>query len=318
MVRRLDAGTGSTPAQALRRPGDDGSVQRWRRRSRRRGALLALLLPLLLAACAGGGQIPEDHYYRLLAAAVPQHLAAPALAGTLKVEPIETFGIYRERAILFARSDDPADLRQHNYHYWIDSPTRLIRDQLVDYLRASGIAGTVAGAQVGLRGDIRLRLTLKDFERIIHSDGTVSAKVRLDAVITDATNRPLRIASYRRDEPAEDGTMSASVAAFGHALSGIYAGLLQDLLSLAPGTGPASRSPRLDDRQGAARRTGVQRLHFPHHSTLSFRQGALNPQANVQFRHKMPTQQDMERQQIRKSRHRGRDATAMPWPVAAC
>jgi ABC-type uncharacterized transport system auxiliary subunit len=225
----------------IRRRHDDDAVARTRGRPRRQGHLLALLLPLLLAACAGGGPIPEDHYYRLLAAAAPQHMKAPAIAGTLKVEPIETFGIYRERAILFARSDDPADLRQHNYHYWIDTPTRLIRDQLVDYLRASGIAGTVAGAQIGLRGDIRLRLTLKNFERIIHTDGTVSVKVRLDAVITDASNRPLKIDSYRRDEPAEDGTMGASVAAFNRALSAIYGQLLQDLHRPAPGIDPAGQ-----------------------------------------------------------------------------
>jgi ABC-type uncharacterized transport system auxiliary subunit len=209
-------------------------------RSCRRRPLLVLLLPLLLAACAGGGPVPEDHYYRLLAPPAPPALAAPAIVGTLTVAPVETFGIYRERAILFTRSDDPADLRQHYYHYWIDTPTRLIRDQLVDYLRKSGIARTVSGAELGLRGDIRLRLMLKNFERILHPDGKVSVKVRLDAVITDAANRPLKIASHHRDEPAGDDTMPASVAAFDRALGDIYAEILKDLHALASERHPAS------------------------------------------------------------------------------
>jgi ABC-type uncharacterized transport system auxiliary subunit len=193
---------------------------------------LLLLLPLLLTACATGEPIPEDQFYRLVAPAAPTRLAKPAIRGTLKVEPIKTFGIYQERPMLYTRSDDPAGLKQLHYHYWIDTPTRLIRDQLVDFLRGSGIAGTVAGSQIGLKGDIRLRLELKNFERVIHPMGAVSVKVRLDAVITDASNRPLKITRYLREPKAADASIAASVLAFNQALGGIYGQLLQDLLAL--------------------------------------------------------------------------------------
>lgn len=201
---------------------------------RQRTSALWLLLPLLIAACATGEPIPEDHYYRLIAPVAPARLAEPAIPGTLKVEPIETFGIYRERAMLYARSDNPAGLGQHHYHYWIDTPSRLIRDQLVDYLRKSGVADTVAGAQIGLRGDLRLHLELKNFERVIHPSGAVSVKVRLDAVITDPSERPLKIASYLREPQADDASIAASVDAFNRALEGIYGQLLKDLITLRP------------------------------------------------------------------------------------
>lgn len=198
------------------------------------GYRLCLLLPLLLSACATTEPIPEDQFYRLAVAESPKHLAAPVIPGTLKVEPIETFGIYRERPLLYTRSDDPAQLRQYHYHYWIDMPARLIRDQLVGYLRSSGVASIVAGAQIGVPGEVRIHLELKNFERVLHPSGGVSVKVRLDAVITDRADHPLKIASYLRDSPVEEGSMTGSVAAFDRALGGIYGQLLNDLLALWP------------------------------------------------------------------------------------
>ena len=191
-----------------------------------------LLLPLLMAACATPAPVPEDQFYRLIGPAAPAHLAKPTIPGTLKIEPIKTFGIYRERAILYSQSDQPARLSQHHYHHWIDTPTRLIREQLTDYLRESGVAETVAGSQIGLSGDIRLNLELKQFERVLHPAGDVSVGVRLDAVIMDRSNKPLKIASYRSEPPAEDSSVTASVAAFNQALEAIYRQLLEDLQTL--------------------------------------------------------------------------------------
>jgi ABC-type uncharacterized transport system auxiliary subunit len=193
---------------------------------------LLLGLCLLLTACATPEPIPEDQFYRLVSPGEPVRLANPAIKGTLKVEPIKTFGIYRERAILFSHSDQPESLKQHHYNHWIDTPTRLIRDQLVDYLRARGVAGTVAGAQIGLNGDIRLYLELKNFERVIHPTDDVSVKVRLDAVITDKSNRPLKITSYLSEIPAGESSVAASVAAINQALSEIYRRLADDLTAL--------------------------------------------------------------------------------------
>jgi len=200
--------------------------------SRHRISGLLFGLCLLLTACATPEPVPQDQFYRLVGPASPARLATPTIEGTLKVEPIKTFGIYRERAILYSQSDQPESLRQHHYHHWIDTPTRLIRDQLVDYLREYGVAGTVAGSQIGLSGDLRLHLELKNFERVIHPDGGVSVKVRLDAVITDKSNRPLKIASYLSETPAGNNTVAASVAAINQALSEIYRQLADDLTTL--------------------------------------------------------------------------------------
>ncbi|MCU7916479.1 MAG: membrane integrity-associated transporter subunit PqiC [Candidatus Thiodiazotropha sp. (ex Gloverina cf. vestifex)] len=191
--------------------------------------VFALFWCLLLTACATSEPIPEDHFYRLLSPSNPTLLEKPIIDGVLKVESIKSFGIYRERAILFSRSDSPETLKQHHYHH---SPTRLIRDQLVDYLRKRTIAETVAGAQIGMKSDIRLHLELKHFERVLHPSGSVSVKVRLDAMIAGKSNRPLKIASYLQEPMAENSSIAASVAAINLALVEIYRKLVEEMRHL--------------------------------------------------------------------------------------
>ncbi len=194
--------------------------------------LPALLLLLLLNACTTTPPAPEDHYYRLITSELPQPSTSPTIPGVLKIDPINSYGIYRERALLYTLEAQPEALQQHRYHYWIDTPTRLIRDQLVDFLRASGVAGSIAGSQVSLRGDLRLKLTLTRLERVVHTGQRVRVRVALDAVITSADGKPVKITDYARETPATDASIPASVAAINLALNGIYFELLEDLRAL--------------------------------------------------------------------------------------
>ncbi|MEJ2694920.1 MAG: ABC-type transport auxiliary lipoprotein family protein, partial [Candidatus Thiodiazotropha sp.] len=158
--------------------------------------------------------------------------AAPVIPGVLKIAPIKSYGIYRERALLYSRETDPHGLQQHRYHYWIDTPTRLIRDQLIEFLRASGVAGGIAGSQASLSGDLRLKLTLKQLERVIHTDRQVSVKVALDALIATADGRTLKITGYTHETAATDASIPASVSAIDQTLNRIYFEILGDLQTL--------------------------------------------------------------------------------------
>jgi ABC-type uncharacterized transport system auxiliary subunit len=190
---------------------------------------LGALLSLLITACASTPPVPNDHYYRLSAIAPPQTIATPAISGVLKIEPIKSYGIYRERALLYTQTDHPEQLQQYRYHYWIDTPSRLIRDQLVEFLRASGIAEGVAGSQLPVSGDLRLKLALKAFERVINPTGPDRVRVALDALLTNTEGQPLRIVSYQREAELDHASIAASVIAINHVLNQIYLELLNDL-----------------------------------------------------------------------------------------
>jgi ABC-type uncharacterized transport system auxiliary subunit len=192
---------------------------------------LFLLPLLLLSACAATPPAPEDHYYRLIVSDMPTANATVTIPGVLKIDAIKAYGIYRERALLYSEQAHPEALQQHHYHYWIDTPTRLIRDQLVDFLRASHVAEQVAGAQVALSGDLRLRLTLKKFERVVSVTGGAGVRVALDGVITSADGKPIKIVSYSRELPIKENSITASVTAFSQALNEIYFEVLKDLRS---------------------------------------------------------------------------------------
>lgn len=193
---------------------------------------LGTLVGLLLAACASSPPVPDDHYYRLTTVQPEQSNVSPKFKGVLKVDPVKAYGIYRERALLYSRSEHPEELQQHRYHYWIDTPSRLIRDQLVDFLRASQIAESVAGSQLQVQGDLKLKLSLKQFERVIEKSAAHRVRVTLEALLIASDGKQLMTKRYQRELATSDPSMPSSVRAFNLALHEIFGDLLKDLQTL--------------------------------------------------------------------------------------
>jgi ABC-type uncharacterized transport system auxiliary subunit len=186
-------------------------------------------LVLLLVACATTAPVPDNHYYRLLASRAPLTDDSPPIRGVLKVDAIKAFGIYRERALLYTLESRPEQLRQHRYHYWIDTPSRLIRNHLIEFLRYRRVAEQVVGSELVMTADLRLKLTLKQFERIITPGAADRVRVVLDAVIIDADGKPVKIASYQSEKIAAGASISASVNAVTMGLNEIYTEIADDL-----------------------------------------------------------------------------------------
>ena len=186
-----------------------------------------LLMLLGLCSCAMNTPVPDDHYYKL-----PwQHEVLPEVrltAGTIFVEQFIADGLYRERALLHTVDKLGIELKQYHYHYWIDSPSRLLRDQLIRYLDASNAAASVtaipdASAVFGIHG------TVKGFERRVydHTDQVfVDLEFRVDNNGKDA---PLLMSDYQVHVGVAGSEMNDVVIAFDTALSQIFARFLADL-----------------------------------------------------------------------------------------
>jgi len=188
-------------------------------------------LCLLLTGCASTGTTPEDHYYRLTLPDTVQSLEVPAIQGVLTVDRIRASGILRERALLYSLESSPEELKQYRYHHWTGTPPNMIREQLIAYLRQSNIAGHVAGEQTTAAADIRLRIKLQKFERILSDEGDdarVNLKLEVE-VASDKRVRPVMIKSYDIVKPASDKSMLTSVRAMNEGLQEIYDQLLADL-----------------------------------------------------------------------------------------
>jgi ABC-type uncharacterized transport system auxiliary subunit len=178
----------------------------------------------LLSACVSQPPVPEDRYYRLSPPAVP--VAETSLPGQWIVKRFQTDVAHGERAMLYADAARPQELRQYHYHYWTDIPPRLLQEQLIMALRASGGMGMVSDETGGAEAYI-VNGRLRSFERLV-GKGAPRAIIALELVVEQG-GRTLLANEYQAEVSADDGEMHSTAAAFSHGLNRIYSQFITDL-----------------------------------------------------------------------------------------
>ncbi|MBI2993322.1 MAG: membrane integrity-associated transporter subunit PqiC [Gammaproteobacteria bacterium] len=192
----------------------------------RRSAIITLILAVL-AACGGQSTVEEDHYYRLTGPQVAPP-SRPLTDGTIFVEQFLADGIQRERALVYADSPATTELRQRHYHFWADSPSRLLRDQLVDYLRAASAGSRITDAPE-VPADLSIYGKIRRLEQVLKS-GSADVVVVLEFRVQKAgADAPVLLRQYERTQPAGNASVEAAVHAFAAALSEIYGQLVEDI-----------------------------------------------------------------------------------------
>ncbi len=192
---------------------------------------VSLFLVILLEGCASSSSMPEDHYYRLSPVAEVEKLSAPIIKSRLVVERIKTFGIYNERAILYASEDNPETLKYHHYHHWIDKPANLVREQLSNYLRDVALADNVVDDNSRQNRDMLLQVDIKKFERVLRTNGDVHVRITLRLKVSSERNdTQILFKSYTELNKAENGSMAATIRAFNLGLANIYQQLSNDII----------------------------------------------------------------------------------------
>jgi ABC-type uncharacterized transport system auxiliary subunit len=204
---------------------------------KRLGSLALVLLGL--SGCLGSAPpVPRDHYYRVLVAPPAQNTAAqradarntPSVMfpGVVSVAPLEADGLLRERPLLYSASGRAHEMQQHDYHYWMDAPPRMLQVQLVDYLRHSGLARAVITPELRLRPDYEVSGRIRRLERLLGGGPPrVIAEIELAMVETDR-NQLIVVETYAAEVPSADASVEASVLALNRALAGIFERFLAD------------------------------------------------------------------------------------------
>ena len=219
----------------------------------RRLGLLVLALAGLTGCLGSAPPVPRDHYYRVLVAPPTQgdapqstsgrsasgqsasrHSASGQSAtgimfpGVLSVAPLDAGGLLRERPLLYSATGRAHEVQQHDYYYWMDPPPRMLQAQLVDYLRASGVAKAVVTPELRVRPDYEITGRLKRFERLLGGGPTrVVAEIELALVETER-NQLLVVETYSAEVTAIDDSVEASVLALDQALGRIFERFLAD------------------------------------------------------------------------------------------
>ena len=196
-------------------------------------SLLLLLMSPFVCGCVSTPPTPQDHFYRLTLLETQQKHETPPLKGTLKVERVRSFNIFRERAILYTFADAPEVIKQHHYHHWIDSAPALIYQQIVSYLRESRIASPVVDEHYTGQSNYRLLLELNNFERILHNSGAIKVSVGITAELMSANNsQPILVKHLSVEKTTTDASIPASVKAMNEGLLDLYQQLSDQLATL--------------------------------------------------------------------------------------
>jgi len=188
--------------------------------------ILILSFLVLLGACASQKPVPVDNYYRLPdidAASVPDVALSD---GIIFVDILETDGLHRERALIYSESREGLELKQYHYQHWIDSPTRMIRDHLVQYLRAASAAPTIV-TSVGLYPQIEVSGKINRFDQIkndSHPEVVIALELR-----ADKEGRLVHIKDYFLSETVDGDSIEDTVTAFNKALLGCFAQFINNV-----------------------------------------------------------------------------------------
>jgi ABC-type uncharacterized transport system auxiliary subunit len=191
--------------------------------------LLTLLAPILAGCLGSAPPVPRDHYYRLLVPMPADSGGTMLLPGVLTVELLQADGLLRERPLLYSAGADASELQQHNYHYWNDVPPRLLQDQMVTYLRRSGIASLVVTPDTRVRAEYQVSGKAKRFERLVGGGGSkvvVEIEFALQRLSDDAL---LVVDTYNAEESASDDSVEASILALNRATARVFGAFLTDV-----------------------------------------------------------------------------------------
>ncbi|MCH8214422.1 MAG: membrane integrity-associated transporter subunit PqiC [Proteobacteria bacterium] len=192
-------------------------------------AMIFLVAPVL-AACAQP-PLPKDHFYRLSVGAPENPLTEPRFKGTLEIGRFIADGLTSGRPVVYSKADRPHELLEYYYHFWTEPPPTMLRDQLVDYLRAAKVTTMVVTPEMRVEPDYVLAGRIKRLEKINGSPPGAVVELEL-ALRRTADNELLFLGTYGVEAKAGAHTVAAAVAAFNDALTEIYAKFTADISGL--------------------------------------------------------------------------------------
>lgn len=189
--------------------------------------IMGLVLVAALAGCFGSAPpVPKEQYFRLIASPPPSPLAQP-LEGAIEISPFAAEGVMAERPLLFT-ANDGRKLEQRNYAYWTDAPPKMLRDQVIAYLRLANAAPDVVPTEDRINAKYQVKGVLHRLEQKVGENP--GAIIVLDlSMIEIETGQLVFSNDYAAEKPTADETIDAAAAALNAALDEILASFLADL-----------------------------------------------------------------------------------------
>jgi ABC-type uncharacterized transport system auxiliary subunit len=174
------------------------------------------MISLVSAACVGGRPI---HYYTINRPAVTA-VAAKADGLVLLVGRIAAPETLEDDRISYRAGSN--EVGAYEYHRWMERPAAMVRDCLIQALRASGKYREVQEAASDARGDYLIRGKLYAFSEVDQPGIQTRVSLQLEAV-DSKTGLVAWDNRYNRDEPVNGKAMKDVVASLDHNLQQVIA-----------------------------------------------------------------------------------------------
>jgi len=189
---------------------------------------IPIIWVMLIVSCSfSGGKIPADHYYRLAEASVEKNSVFKV--NNFLLNPVKVEGLYHERSILYVEESAPLELKRYHYHYWVETPAKLVGKYVQSYLLQTGISNNVSFNVTSHPADIETDITITNFERII-AQGSVQSLISLRMSVKYSENTKQNFSKlYTAKVTADSSAMHATAEAFGKALNEIMDLFVADL-----------------------------------------------------------------------------------------
>jgi len=188
---------------------------------------LALVSVVALAACAQP-ELPKDHFYRLQVQVPQVDEDAVLFKGTIEVERFLADGLTAGRPIVYSQADSEHQLLQYHYHFWTEPPVVMLRDQMIDFLRAAKVADMIVSPEMRSRPDYRLTAKIKRLEKIVGPKPSAVAELQL-GLQDEQNGEIIHLANYRVEVGAQSESVGDAVIAMNKALSQIYSRFVASL-----------------------------------------------------------------------------------------
>lgn len=192
--------------------------------------LLILLLAALVTGCAQPISVPRDSFYRLGDAGK----VAPAdrsLDATLVVTRFLADGILSERPVVYSLDNSPRVLKQYSYHLWAESPSRMLQDAVVGYLRRARVAAAVVTPDFRAAADYEIRGKIKRLEQVRGASPRVVVSLEL-GFYRVRDNRLLILNTYDQEVALADDSVGEATAAMGAAVLAVLERFTNDIAAL--------------------------------------------------------------------------------------
>lgn len=185
----------------------------------------------VLVAC--GGQpvsVPQEQFHRLTVASPAPGIKGRILDGTLQVQRFAADGVLQDRAIVYAVSTSPDVLYQHRYQLWTDTPSHMLQNVTVSYLRSAGIASQIVTPEHRVQPDYTLSGHIRRMEHMVGEAPGVAVEIEFN-LRRESDGRMLLLQDYRVAKVVSNDDVGLATRAISEAVTEILATLLEDISS---------------------------------------------------------------------------------------